>query len=63
VAGRRIFGDGSYTYELVPGKKFSDYGLEQMGDIARDYFYLRHGMRVADSPYSLKDYAHLLPVR
>lgn len=34
--------DREYTYTLDPAKtKLSDYGLEQMGDIAQDYYILK----------------------
>lgn len=31
-------GDGAYDYQLVPGKAFRDYGIEQQADIVRDYY-------------------------
>jgi hypothetical protein len=52
--------DRNYDYKLDPKKKFQDYGLEEMGDIAQDYYTLREGGRIA-RPYNLSDYATLLP--
>ncbi|MGI4878665.1 MAG: hypothetical protein ACRYG4_14390 [Janthinobacterium lividum] len=54
--------DRDYGYELVPGKRYEDYGLEQMGSIAQDYFTLRSGVRSATLKYPLSAYAELLPV-
>jgi len=31
-------GDEAYDYQLVPGKAFTDYGIEQQADIVRDYY-------------------------
>lgn len=54
--------DRSYEYKLDPDKKkLSDYGLEQMGDIARDFYTLKQG-GVINKPYTLADYASLLPL-
>lgn len=53
--------DRRYDYRLKPGKRFRDYGLEQQGDIARDYFLLKNGARIR-RPYQLSDYAELLPL-
>ncbi len=53
--------DRNYNYTLVPGKRYEDYGLEQMGSIAQDYYTLREGGR--HPRYTLADYADLLPVR
>lgn len=30
--------EGAYDYQLVPGKAFKDYGIEQQADIVRDYY-------------------------
>lgn len=54
--------DRDYDYELVPGKEYADYGLEQMGSIAQDYYTLRSGGRLASIKYPLSAYASLLPV-
>lgn len=51
----------NYDYDLVPGRKYEDYGLEQMGMIAQHYYILREGGRVRG--HTLADYAQLLPVR
>ncbi len=54
--------DRNYTYTLDPKKtKLSDYGLEQMGDIAADYYRLKTGGSIS-KPYRLADYASLLPI-
>ncbi len=50
-----------YDYTLQPGKAYQDYGLEQMGSIAEDYYILREGGR--NVRYVLADYASLLPVK
>lgn len=61
VTVRGIY-DRTYSYTLDPTKtKLSDYGLEQMGDIAADYFRLKNG-EVISKPYTLTDYASLLPI-
>lgn len=52
--------DRNYDYKLAPPKKFSQYGLEEMGDIAADYYTLREGGTIT-RPYNLSDYATLLP--
>jgi type VI secretion system secreted protein VgrG len=52
----------NYNYTLVPAKKkLSDYKLEEMGDIASDYYKLKQGGSIL-KPYSLSDYAGLLPI-
>jgi hypothetical protein len=54
--------DRSYDYKLDPKKtKLSDYGLEEMGDIASDYYTLKNGGSIR-RPYRLADYAKLLPI-
>ena len=35
-----------YRYRFVPGKPFSDYGLEQQAEIARHVFMLRNGYQL-----------------
>lgn len=58
----RAITDRNYDYKLVPGKKFQDYGLEEQGDIAQDYYLLREGGSLDPKrPYKLSDYATLLP--
>lgn len=52
--------DRNYDYTLDPTKKFQDYGLEQQGDIARDYYKLKNGTAIS-KPYKLSDYATILP--
>lgn len=39
-----------YAYDLVPGRAFDLYGLEQQAEIVRHAFLARHGMRVAATP-------------
>lgn len=51
----------NYNYQLIKGRKFTDYGLEQMGMIAQHYYILREGGGIP-MPYTLADYASLLPV-
>jgi type VI secretion system secreted protein VgrG len=61
VIARGIF-DRNYDYKLDPSKtKLSDYGLEEMGDIARDYYILKMGGTIGKA-YTLSDYAKLLPI-
>ncbi len=56
--------DRRYEYTLVPGKRWTDYGLEQMAMIAQDYFLLSHGARRTNGPrYPLSAYAGLLPAK
>lgn len=54
--------DRNYDYRLVPGRRFAEYGLEQMGMIAQHHFTLARGGRIG-LPYAAADYAALLPVR
>jgi hypothetical protein len=51
-----------YSYRLTPGKKLHQYGLEQMGSIAADYYVLREGGRIRRD-YCLADFADVLPLR
>lgn len=53
--------DRRYDYTLDPMKQFQDYGLEEMGGIAQDYYTLREGGSIS-RPYKLSDYAGLLPI-
>lgn len=55
--------DRNYEYELIPGKKFQDYGLEQMGQIVQDYYTIKHGGTVRGKSYSAADYEPILPLR
>ncbi len=60
VAARGLF-NRSYNYlPLKPGKAFSDYGIEQQGDIVRDYFYLKNGYNLKNRPL-LDVYRKLIP--
>lgn len=52
--------DRNYDYKLVAGKRFPEYGLEEQGDIAQDYYTLREGGTIS-RPYNLSDYATILP--
>ena len=53
----------NYNYTLDPAKKkLSDYKLEEMGDIASDYYTLKQGGAIS-RPYVLSNYAGLLPIR
>ncbi|HEU5482916.1 MAG TPA: vgr related protein, partial [Sphingomicrobium sp.] len=42
-----------YRYELVPGRPFGRYGLEQQAEIARHIFLAERGVKVAAPPRSL----------
>jgi RHS repeat-associated protein len=60
VALRGIF---SRQYEYLPlesGKAFRSYGIEQQGDIVRDYYLLRQGYHVQGAP-PISTYQSLLP--
>ena len=52
-----------YDYQLEPGKKLRQYGIEQMGSIVEDFYSLHHGRRKSGLSYTLKDYADAVPVR
>lgn len=52
--------DRRYGYRLTPGRRLQDYGLEQQGAIAQDYYTLRHGGH-SRRPYRLADYDTLFP--
>lgn len=49
-----------YGYEIVPGRPFRRYGLEQQAEIVRHAFLLRQGSRVQGKP-PLAVYEALLP--
>lgn len=49
-----------YGYDVVPGRRFEQYGLEQQAEIVRHVHLLRHGVAVADKP-SLAVLQALLP--
>ncbi len=57
---RGIF-DRRYNYKLDPKKKFKDYGLEEQGDIAEDYYILMQGGRIS-RPNGIGDYSAILPL-
>jgi RHS repeat-associated protein len=52
--------DRNYDYQLTPGKSFQSYGLEQQGEIVRDYYLIRSGVPPIHGNYSAGDYT-LLP--
>ncbi len=55
--------DRTYDYQLTPGKKWTDYGLEQMAMIAQDWWLLsRGGPPQNPIAYPLAAYAALMPV-
>jgi hypothetical protein len=39
-----------YSYRLMPGRRFEDYGLEQQAEIVRHLFLLRNGQNVRGAP-------------
>jgi hypothetical protein len=49
-----------YGYEIVPGRPFLRYGLEQQAEIVRHAFLMRRGGRVKGKP-PLEIYEALLP--
>ena len=49
-----------YRYEIVPGRSFARYGLEQQAEIVRQTFLLRRGYRLVDAP-PLEELEKLLP--
>ncbi|KKW92342.1 MULTISPECIES: hypothetical protein [Sphingobium] len=49
-----------YGYEIVPGRPFDRYGLEQQAEIVRHAFLMRRGVPVAGKP-PLPVYEALLP--
>ena len=42
-----------YRYEIVPGRSFRRYGLEQQAEIVRHIFMAEHGASIACPPRSL----------
>jgi hypothetical protein len=42
-----------YRYEIVPGRPFGRYGLEQQAEIVSHIFLAEHGSRIAAPPHSL----------
>lgn len=51
-----------YAYDLVPGRPFTRYGIEQQAEIVRHAFLLRHGVAVPGKP-GLTEFEALLPFR
>ena len=49
-----------YGYDIVPGRPFDRYGLEQQAEIVRHAFLMRQGARVEGKP-PLEVYEALLP--
>jgi hypothetical protein len=49
-----------YGYDIVPGKPFARYGLEQQACIVADAWLLREGRQVPGKP-GLADYADIIP--
>lgn len=49
-----------YAYDVVPGKPFARYGIEQQAEIVRHAFLLRRGVMVDGKP-GLEAYEGLLP--
>jgi hypothetical protein len=49
-----------YSYDVVPGKPFDRYGIEQQAEIVRHAFLLKQGVQVAGKP-DLATYEHILP--
>ena len=41
----RFFGFNPYKYKIDFSKNISDYNMEQQGDIARDYFLIKKGLK------------------
>ena len=39
-----------YAYDLVPGRRFYVYGLEQQAEIVRHAFLARRGVRLSQVP-------------
>lgn len=60
VALRGIFNRRYEYLPLQPGKAFRRYGIEQQGDIVRDYYLLRQGYQVQGAP-PISTYQSLLP--
>jgi len=42
-----------YRYDVIPGRRFTDYGLEQQAEIARHVFLAQRGAKVAAPPSSI----------
>ncbi|MEP3227076.1 MAG: vgr related protein [Parasphingorhabdus sp.] len=49
-----------YDYQLVPGKPFAKYGIEQQAEIVRHDFLLKQGARLKNG-YTAKHFAGLVP--
>ena len=49
-----------YAYDIVPGRPFARYGIEQQAEIVRHAFLLRRGVAVRGKP-GLPVYEALLP--
>jgi hypothetical protein len=45
-----------YSYEIVPGRPFFRYGVEQQAEIVRHIFLAERGVRVKAPPRSLLDF-------
>ena len=53
----------TYNYVLEVGKGFGTYGLEQQGNIARDYFFLLRGHMARNNPGTLQQYEQMRPFK
>jgi len=50
----------TYAYELVPGKAFADYGIEQQAEIVRHDFLLKQGARLKNG-FQAEQFVGLVP--
>lgn len=58
VIGQR----GRYSYELIPGKPYRDYGYEQQASMMEDWMRLHHGLPLRyGRDIALDDLTRLLP--
>tara|TARA_R110000787_G_scaffold98664_2_gene202718 strand:- start:33425 stop:33874 length:450 start_codon:yes stop_codon:yes gene_type:complete len=49
-----------YEYELLPGKAFAEYGIEQQAEIVSHFFLLMQGAQLKNG-YRIADYDNFLP--
>jgi hypothetical protein len=49
-----------YDYQLIPGRSFLQYGIEQQAEIVRHVFLLKQGVKVTGAA-PLSEYVGVLP--
>lgn len=59
---RGWFKNRNYDYSpLEPGRAFTDYGIEQQGDIVKDYYLRTQGQNPTNGNHSIEELEAVLP--